>query len=113
MKKVTLWFEVLAAIVAVTILQASAGAAPAQPTLNPAGGAYPHGVWVKITTTPGAHLRFWIVGYPVFVETVGASAQVWVPTSPPPGGTNLKAKAFTGVSVRVYSSAAVGIYYSQ
>src|SRR4030095_12865329 len=64
MKKITLSFEVLAAIIAVTILQACAGTTTttqcAKPTLTPPGVSGPvHRVTVRIATaTTGAYLRY-------------------------------------------------------
>ena len=64
MKKITLSFEVLAAIIAVTILQACAGTTTttqcAKPTLTPPGYSGPvHRVTVTIrTATTGAYLRY-------------------------------------------------------
>jgi hypothetical protein len=59
MRKITLSFEVLAAIIAVTILQACAGTS-AKRTLTPPGYSGPvHRVTVTIrTATTGAYLRY-------------------------------------------------------
>ncbi len=73
MKKITLSFELLAAIIVVTILQACAGAAGtavmtitqcAKPTLSPPGVSGPvHSVTVTIATaTTGAYLRYTLDG---------------------------------------------------
>jgi hypothetical protein len=79
MKKITLSFEVLASIIAVTILQACAGTSGtsgtagmagvaatqcAKPTLSPSGVSGPvHSVTVTIaTTTTGAYLRYTLDG---------------------------------------------------
>ncbi len=70
MKKITLSFELLAAIIVVTILQACAGAAVmtitqcAKPTLSPPGVSGPvHSVTVTIATaTTGAYLRYTLDG---------------------------------------------------
>ena len=73
MKKITLSFELLAAIIVVTILQACAGAAGtaamtttqcAKPTLRPPGVSGPvHSVTVTIATaTTGAYLRYTLDG---------------------------------------------------
>jgi len=68
MKKITLPLEVLATIIAVTILQACAGTTTttqcAKPTLTPAGvHAAVHTVTVTIkTATTGANLRYTIDG---------------------------------------------------
>ena len=65
MKKITLSFDVLAAIIAVTILQACATTANltqcATPKLNPPGGSGPAGSSIRVTiktATPGAQLRY-------------------------------------------------------
>jgi hypothetical protein len=72
MKKITLLFKVLAAIIAVTILQACAATTTststttqcAKPTLTPPGVSGPvHSVTVTINTaTTGAYLRYTIDG---------------------------------------------------
>ena len=68
MKKMILSFEVLAAIIAVTILQACATTTTttqcAKPTLTPPGYSGPlHSVTVTIkTATTGAHLRYTLDG---------------------------------------------------
>jgi hypothetical protein len=65
MKKITLSFNVLAAIIAVTILQACASTAGltqcAKPTLTPASASGPEGNRITVTiatTTTGAYLRY-------------------------------------------------------
>jgi hypothetical protein len=65
MKKITLSFDVLAAIIAVTILQACANVAGltqcATPKLDPPGGSGPAGSSISVrisTATVGAKLRF-------------------------------------------------------
>ena len=110
MKKITLSFEFLVAIVAVTILQACAGAAGSagavatqctKPTLNPPGGSFQvHSVTVTIATaTTGAYLRYTLdgstpTGGPTGHGTLiaAASGKVGVITSP--GGRTLKAMAY-------------------
>ena len=110
MKKITVLFEVLVAIIAVTILQActgtagTAGAAATQcakPTLTPPGGNFQvHSVTVTITTaTTGAYLRYTLdgstpTGGPTGHGTLikAASGKVGVGTSPV--GKTLKAIAY-------------------
>jgi hypothetical protein len=91
MKKTTLSFNVLAAIITVTILQACASIVGGlmqckTPTLDPQTAAAP--VRVTITTeTPGAYLRYTLNGS---IPTCGSSGHgttipgqtgtVWVPT---------------------------------
>ena len=70
MKKITLSFDVLAAIIAVTILQACASPAGTQcvcatPTLTPPSGNGPAGSSITVTirtTTTGAYLRYTLDG---------------------------------------------------
>ena len=71
MKKITLSFKLLAAIIAVTILQACAinPGAPAtqcaEPTLTPPNGSGHTGPPIRVTiatTTTGAHLRYTLNG---------------------------------------------------
>ena len=111
MKKITLSFQLLGAIIAVTILQVCAGTACAvpMPTLTPSESHNgPNKVKVVITTDTGDQLIFWIVGDHNAIQTTQPSVIVWV--KPSLGGTKLKATAKKGV---VYSSAAVGTYYCQ
>jgi len=73
MKKITLSFNVLAAIIAVTILQACASitgtqCACAKPTLTPPGGTA--GTVTISTTTKGAYLRYTLDGT---IPTCGSS----------------------------------------
>ena len=106
MKKLTLSFEVLAAIVAVTILQASAGTAGAvsPPVLTPptSGTCY---VSVTITAPTGAFLCYWFYGSPC-CKCAGASVTVSFP--PTRSGTTLYAVAIQ--SGRRWSPAH-GTYY--
>jgi hypothetical protein len=65
MKKITLSFDVLAAIIAVTVLQACASTTGTQcvcakPTLTPPGGT--DGTVTICTTTKGAYLRYTLDG---------------------------------------------------
>jgi hypothetical protein len=111
MKKITLSFQLLGAIVAVTILQACAGTTCAvpKPTLTPPQSHNgPDRVKVLITTDTGDQLIFWIVGDHNAIQTTHPSVIVWV--KPSLGGTKLKATAKKG---GVYSSEAVGTYYCQ
>src|SRR4029077_14476341 len=70
MKKITLSFNVLAAIIAVTILQACASTSGTQcvcakPTLTPPSGSGPAGTTITVTiatTTTGAYLRYTLDG---------------------------------------------------
>jgi hypothetical protein len=63
MKKITLSFQLLAAIIAVTILQAYSGTAAAArlatPMYNPNGGTVCGNITVTITIAAGAHLVYW------------------------------------------------------
>jgi hypothetical protein len=118
MKKITLSFQLLAAIVAVTILQVCAGTARGvpPPTLNPStehvtctdgkcnNGRCP--VTVTITTTPEVHyLVFWFDNSQVG-PVKRSPVTVTFPTTR--SGRKLKAKAIKGGH---YSSTAVGTYY--
>jgi hypothetical protein len=61
--KITLSFQLLPAIIAVTILQAYSGTAAAArcatPTFNPNGGTVCGNITVTITITARAHLVYW------------------------------------------------------
>ena len=78
MKKITLSFNVLAAIIAVTVLQACAGKTGtqcvcAQPTLTPASASAAAGSTIPVaiaTTTTGAYLRYTLDGS---IPTCGSS----------------------------------------
>ena len=107
MNKITLSFELLAAIIAVTILQACAGTAGtaatqcAKPALNPPGGNFQvHSVTVTIATaTTGAYLRYTLdgstpTGGPTGHGTLIAAASGKVGVSTSPGGRTLKAVAY-------------------
>ena len=104
MKKITLSFEVLAAIIAVTILQACAGIGRpqcAKPTLTPAGARGPvNTVKVTITTaTKRAYLRYTLdgstpTGGPSGHGTLIAAASGKVGVSTSPVGKTLKAIAY-------------------
>jgi hypothetical protein len=116
-----LWFEVLVAIIAVTILQGCASTAGtaatqcAKPTLTPPGSSGPvHTVMVTITTTTtGAYLRYTLDGSTPTggpsghgTQIAKASGKVGVATSP--AGKTLKAIAYKAGWVD--SSIAVGTY---
>jgi hypothetical protein len=64
MKKITLSFAVLAAIIAVTIPQAGAGTQCAKPTLTPSGysGTVRNATVTIKTATAGAYLRYTLDG---------------------------------------------------
>jgi len=110
MKTITLTFEVLAAIIAVAILQACAGTAGmagtagtpcAKPTLTPPGSSGPvHTVTVTITTaTTGAYLRYTLdgstpTGGPSGHGTLIAAASGKVGVGTSPVGKTLKAIAY-------------------
>jgi hypothetical protein len=116
MKKITLSFAVLAAIIAVTILQACAATTTttqcAKPTLSPAGVSGPvNSVTVTIkTATTGAYLRYTLDGstptssHGTLIPAASgkASFHIW-----PPGKT-LKAIAYKAGWVN--SLIAVGNY---
>ena len=115
MKKITLSFEVLTAIIAVTILQTCAGtaaAAPQQcvmPTLSTPTPAGPHAVWVTVTTTTqGAYLHFTINNSQAGVTINKASypVKIYIPRH---GTTKLSAKAIR--SGWIDSSPAVETYH--
>jgi hypothetical protein len=97
MKKITLSFEVLAAIIALTILQpcADTSAAPPRckkPTLSTPTPAGPHAVWVTMeTATTGAHLCLTLDNAPFCIEINRRRYTALVTI--PPQGTRLSVKA--------------------
>jgi len=109
MKKSTLSFEVLAVIIAVTILQACAGTAAAQcatPTFSPTPGpVYGWPVKVTITTSPACHLSSWLDNSPARACTLKTIC--WKLLSP---GT-LKAKACQDGRCQNCSGVVVANYY--
>ena len=118
MEKITLWFAALAAIAAVTILQACAGTARTQcakPTLIPSDAKNAtRSVTVKIATaTEGAYLRYTLDGsIPIGgpsgngTEIAAARGEVSLTLGP----TEKKLKAIAYKPGLVDSSIAVGTY---
>jgi len=83
MKKITLWFEVIAAIIAVAILQACTTTTTTgkcqceQPTLNPssAHATVDTPVTVRLkTNTPGAKVRYKVTGIPPITGSTTAES---------------------------------------
>jgi hypothetical protein len=121
MKTTIFLFKVLAAIIAVTILQACAGTPGivgtqcAQPTLNPSGSGGVPTVTVTIrTATTGASLRYTLdgsapTGGPTGHGTLIAAASGKVTVSTTLRGKTLKAIAFKAGLAN--SLIAVGTYY--
>jgi hypothetical protein len=121
MKKITLLFDVLAAIIVVTILQACASTAGtaatqcAKPTLTPPGASGPAGTTITVTittTTMGAYLRYTLDGSTPTGGSSGHGTLIAAPSGPVPVvfGRTLKAIAFKpGLTD---SSIAVGYYPS-
>jgi hypothetical protein len=112
MKKISLSFQVIAAIIAVTILQVCAGTATAAtcatPTLHPATKTGASTVLVTIaTTTTGAYLVYTLNDSEVGILIRRQSAQVTI-TVPKGGTTVLSAIAIK--SGWRDSAAAVGTY---
>ena len=115
MKTTILSFQLLAAIIAVTILQACAGTQCAQPTLNPSERGGMPTVTVTITTaTTGAYLRYTLdgsapTGGPTGHGTLIAAASGKVTVTTTLRGRTLKAIAFKAGLAD--SLIAVGTYY--
>jgi Chitobiase/beta-hexosaminidase C-terminal domain len=118
MKKITLWFNVLAAIIAVTILQACASTAGltqcATPKLNPSGGSGQAGSSIRVTistATLGAKLRYTTDGskptstYGTLIAAESGSAPV-----PCVFGRTLKLQAIAFKPGLTPSDIAVGYY---
>jgi hypothetical protein len=116
MKKITLSFDVLAAIISVTILQARASTAVtpatqcAQPTLTPPSGSGAAGAPITVTiatTTTGAYLR-WTDDDSTPTSGYGKLIKAQSGPAPTVFGRTLKAIAYkAGLSD---SSIAVGKY---
>ena len=118
MKKITISFDVLAAIMAVAILQACASAAVktqcATPKLDPEGGSGQAGSSIRVTistATPGANLRYTTdgtkptSGYGTLIAAQSGSAPI-----PCVFGRTLKLQAIAFKPGWTDSAIAVGYY---
>ena len=109
MKKITLSFQVMAAIIAVTILQVGAGTAAAviPPVLDPSTSTVTctDYVTVRITATTGGSLCYWFYGSPKCKTAVSPVNVVFLATT---SGITLCAKTYKSGN---WSSPACGTYY--
>ena len=121
MKKITLSFNVLAAIIAVTILQACASTAVgpatqcATPTLTPPSATGPRGSTITVTiatTTTGAYLRYTDDGSTPTGGSSGHGKLIAAQSGPVPVvfGRTLKLEAIAFKPGLTDSSIAVGNY---